>query len=96
MIECEYLLLYTVGCGLQETFKNCADIAIMTNDGGRPPTAQQVPPKNMVLVRDSISGNLIPLVVRQVSLFMIMMTNALLSKIPMLNKLLKAEMRDFL
>lgn len=55
------------GCGLQETFKNCADISILTNDGARPPPAQQVPPEKMVLVRDIKSGNLIPLVVRQVS-----------------------------
>jgi len=51
------------GCGPQETFKNCADIAILTNSGGQPPVAQ-VPPKNMVLVRDNKSGHLIPLVVR--------------------------------
>ncbi|CAL8131398.1 unnamed protein product [Orchesella dallaii] len=57
------IIITLTGCGPQETFRNCADIAILTNTGGQPPVAQ-VPPKNMVLVRDNKSGHLVPLVVR--------------------------------
>ena len=39
-----------VGCGVQETFRNCADVQIYSNAVGRPPTAIDNP--NAIYLRD--------------------------------------------
>ncbi|XP_077291071.1 uncharacterized protein LOC143914655 [Arctopsyche grandis] len=56
-----------VGCGKAETFRNCADISIVTNTGGVPPSA--IGPDNPFLLyyrdyRAPPTNNVFPLVVR--------------------------------
>ena len=52
-----------VGCGEQETFRNCADIQIYSNSVGIPPWAVSNP--NAIYYRDrSAPGGRRPLVVR--------------------------------
>lgn len=63
-----------VGCGKAETFRNCADISIVTNTGGVPPSA--ITPDNPFLLyyrdfRAPPSNNIFPLVVRYFISFII-------------------------
>jgi len=51
-----------VGCGPQETFINCADVAIIPNTGARPPLS---PPSNaLYYTKNASTGEVAPLVVR--------------------------------
>lgn len=50
-----------VGCGVQEVFRNCADVRIYSQAGGVPPNAINTPPNAMYL-RDA-SGEKHPIVV---------------------------------
>jgi hypothetical protein len=57
-----------VGCGKAETFRNCADISIVTNTGGLPPSAIQNDDNPFLLYyrdfRAPPSNNIFPLVIR--------------------------------
>lgn len=56
-----------VGCGQAETFRNCADIAILSNTGGVPPLFVSINNPFLLYYRDlraPAEQNVFPLVVR--------------------------------
>ena len=46
-----------MGCGPQEIFRNCADVAIVTNTAGFPPMPEVRRRKGTPEVEDSLSNN---------------------------------------
>lgn len=53
-----------VGCGKPETFRNCADISIITSAAGLPPIFVQQDNPFLLYYRDYNSPNIFPLIVR--------------------------------
>jgi hypothetical protein len=56
-----------MGCGAQETFRNCADIAIYSSKAAFPPdvdsnSVEEFP--DAIYIKDSVSNRRYPLVVR--------------------------------
>lgn len=65
-----------VGCGRSETFRNCADVSVVTSTGGIPPAfAEDLRRDNPFLLyyRDfNLPHNVYPLVVRYVDVLIFM------------------------